>query len=417
MTSEVMVMNTNGIALGADRAVSSEDDRVCYMTDKIIGFSGPHAIGAMMYGSADIFHVQWKTLIRLYEQQLEESFETVKDYALHFIHFLNHQVSQGFMEDIHEVRYLESVMACELDKLYVSLLELHEETHRCCSRICQPDEIQDFYKEKAASFLQKRKQELQEKDYPAPLNEEDADKLSEEYGQQIDSWIPERFEEYLYAEEWTETVKSILVLSVVKDFSHKLSGIIFAGYGSQNIFPSAHLLIIDGKVNGKVKFFTRRYSVHPDRRSLIVPFAQRDMAKAVMNGIHEEMEEQLSDGLHKDLRNIHKVIMPQIKEYLEEEEARTAVQKEINSALQFICKRYEDRLAQLKNEKFSEPLLHSIKMLPAKELASVAESLVHIAPLKGNGVTGETSRQSADVAIITKDRGFAWKRRGGKHEL
>ncbi|WP_062106531.1 hypothetical protein [Bacillus niameyensis] len=416
MTSEIIVMNTGGIALGADRAVTVGRDRTCYMADKIFGFSGKHAIGAMVYGSGNMFHVPWETLIRLYEQQLKEPLNTAKDYALNFIHFLNKQDSQEFMADIHEVRHLENTMASELDKLYGYLSELHQETHREYSRIRQPEEIQELYKEKAAAFLQKSMQELLEKDYPTQLNEEDEDKLLNEYGQQAESWISERFEKYLYEEEWIETIKSILILPMIKDFSHQLSGIIFAGYGDQDIFPAAHLLIIDGKVNGKTKFFTRQYLVHPDRRSLIVPFAQRDMAKTVMHGIHEEMEKELSEGLHKDIRNITKLIMPKINEHVEEEEGRVAIQKEFNSALQFIYKRYEENLAKLKREKFSAPLLHSIKTLPAKELATVAESLVQIAPLKGNGLAMETAKQSTDVAIITKDQGFVWKKRGGNHE-
>ncbi|KGX89224.1 hypothetical protein [Pontibacillus litoralis] len=413
MTSEIVVMNTGGIALAADRAVTVGKEKASYLVDKIFGFSGNHAIGAMTYGSGGMFHVPWKTLIHLYEQQLEGPLDTLEDYALDFIRFLNEHACKEYLTDIHEVRHLENVMFHKLNQLYEDLSELHQETHHQNSRIRSPEEIQDLYKEKAKAFLHKSMQELQEKDYQEQLNNEDEEMLFEEYGHQAESWIAEKFEKYLYEEEWTETMKTILILTLIKDFSHLLSGIIFAGYGRQDIFPSVHLLIIDGKVNGKTKFFTRQYKVHQDRRALIIPFAQRDMAKAVMNGIHEELEEQLSADLLKDFKNITKVMIPRIKEYVREDEVRDAIKKEVDSALRFIFKRYEENLVKLKREKFSEPLLHSIKTLPAKELAAVAESLVHIAAFKGNeSVTMETAKHSADVAIITKDGGFSWKKRG-----
>lgn len=130
-------------------------------------------------------------------------------------------------------------------------------------------------------------------------------------------------------------------------------------------------------------------------------FVQREMVKNKMNGIHEEREEQLSEGLHKDLGNITRIIMPKIEGHVKEE-TRDSIQQEFNSVLQFIHKRYEDNLVKLKMENFSALLLQGIKMLPVKELLSIAESLVHIAPLKGNGHAMETAIQSADVAVITK---------------
>ena len=58
------------------------------------------------------------------------------------------------------------------------------------------------------------------------------------------------------------------------------------------------------------------------------------------------------------------------------------------------------------------PILESIGSLPKDELASMAESMIHITSLKRKIASDlETVGGEIDVAIISKGDGFIWKKR------
>jgi len=67
-----------------------------------------------------------------------------------------------------------------------------------------------------------------------------------------------------------------------------LSGVVVAGFGAEDYFPSLASYEFDGMVLGSIKY-TKDRSVDIDRSAdaaAIVPFAQRDSVRAFMEGIH-----------------------------------------------------------------------------------------------------------------------------------
>lgn len=81
MTAEIVVMNTGGIALASDSAVTIGGRKVYNSANKLFGFSDKHTVGIMIYGSISMFHVPWETLIKVYQKTLDSNpFDTVKEY-------------------------------------------------------------------------------------------------------------------------------------------------------------------------------------------------------------------------------------------------------------------------------------------------------------------------------------------------
>ena len=75
------------------------------------------------------------------------------------------------------------------------------------------------------------------------------------------------------------------------------------------------------------------------------------------------------------------------------------------------AKEFARKIARLKNN-YTQPILSSVSSLPKKELANMAESLIHITSIKRKVDSNlETVGGHIDVSIISKGDGYIWKRK------
>jgi hypothetical protein len=93
MTAEIAIMNKEAIALAADSAVTinTASGRKIYNTvNKLFTLSKYSPVGIMVYGRADLMGVPWESIIKVYRSEAGDvTFKTLKEYATHFIAFLN----------------------------------------------------------------------------------------------------------------------------------------------------------------------------------------------------------------------------------------------------------------------------------------------------------------------------------------
>jgi hypothetical protein len=86
-----------------------------------------------------------------------------------------------------------------------------------------------------------------------------------------------------------------------------MTGLVFAGFGSTELFPSLLSLDRNGIIAGQLKIRTTRH-VDIDRRSPsransswesvdVIPFAQTDMAKRFLVGIDADFESKILDAV------------------------------------------------------------------------------------------------------------------------
>lgn len=410
MTAEIVVMNTGGIALASDSAVTIRERKVYNSADKLFPFSGNHTIAVMIYGSASMFHVPWETLIKVYENTLDShAFDTVKEYMEDFLRFLNENQYNQFMSEINEERYIENTLYANITHLYHQLSDINKSLYSEYGELSLQDEIQAIYIQQAEEFLNNRIQTLEEKAFPNGFNESDYERLFEKYEKRIEELIHGEFEHQLYIEDWLEGIKYIMVQSLVKEFSDNYSGIVFAGYGDKEIYPSVHVLIVDGKINHKTKYFTRKKTINHSTHAVILPFAQRDMIRSFLDGVHEDVEDFISIVLKSEFHSITDRLIDRLKDHFHEEVMVEEVEDEMAEAFKHVYNRYQKKLSSYKREKFIDPILDVVESLPAKELAHIAESLLNITSLKRKfSIAMETVGGPIDVAVITKGDGFTW---------
>ncbi len=86
-------------------------------------------------------------------------------------------------------------------------------------------------------------------------------------------------------------------------FSERMTGLMFAGFGSRELFPSLQTVEIDGMIAGRLKLrlinkigIDREVSDNGEiarRRVQIIPFAQTDMAQRFLEGIDPRLEHEV----------------------------------------------------------------------------------------------------------------------------
>ena len=114
MTAEIAVMNQEAVALAADSAVTIVDGeneevtKIFTSANKLFALSQYHPVGIMIYGNTRLGEVPWETVIKLYRDHLgTEGRETIEDYTLDFIRFIDVQASK-FRIDQEGVRWPRS---------------------------------------------------------------------------------------------------------------------------------------------------------------------------------------------------------------------------------------------------------------------------------------------------------------------
>lgn len=180
MTAEIVVMNTGGIALASDSAVTIGRKKVYHSANKLFGFSERHTVGMMTYGSASMLDVPWDTLIKVYKNTLgADPFETVEQYKEDFLQFLNKNEYDQFMSEVNEERYIKSTLYANVIDLYEELSHMNKNLYSEHGELRLQDEIQEMYVHMVGEFLHNRRIKLKEKKFPKGFNQSDYEPLLE----------------------------------------------------------------------------------------------------------------------------------------------------------------------------------------------------------------------------------------------
>ena len=117
MTSEVVVMNSLGVALASDSAATvnnGEGGKVFNTADKLFMLSKRQPVGVMVYDNAAILGVPWETIIKMFRRQLDSKpFANLEDYGRALVAYLdnNERLFPPALQDRFYLRSLETLYA------------------------------------------------------------------------------------------------------------------------------------------------------------------------------------------------------------------------------------------------------------------------------------------------------------------
>lgn len=193
--------------------------------------------------------------------------------------------------------------------------------------------------------------------------------------------------------------------------SEGYSGLVFAGFGDEEMFPSLVEVVTDGAIGNTIKAHTKQ-AVDIDRaqmRMAVMAFAQGEMVGRFMEGVDRHylayLHRYLARILHKVAREILETGAP---EGGLTEEQETDLETIVSSNLED----FEQAANRVRQERFILPVLEIVAHLPKEELASMAEALINLTSLKRRvSMEEESVGGPIDVAVISKGDGFVWIKR------
>ncbi len=404
MTSEVVLMNSDAIALAADSATTvtywedgKELKRYFKGANKIFQLSSNEPVGLMTYSSADLQGVPWGLLVKLFrEHSSYSSHPTLKGYSESFFDFLTEQ-NQCFTEE-----YQESLIIDRM--LQASIFALNKVVTDEVVKNASETERDVLIK----STLSELKKEIDGSEYFSNL---DLDLLDDLRGKLRSFAVGVLTNSPLISDvsnmiDYNE-LYDLSFNSVFKKGSNFLNytGLVFTGFGDEEVFASMHHYVVYGIFGGQLIYEEIEDSyraISPSNTSEIVPIAQSDMLSTFMYGASSDTMSEIEKVFYVSLSRFANSFCK--KHNIEDDD----LDEEKDKALaEFVRNTYYHLI-----DNHSDPLRRVVSMLPIDELAELGETLISLESLKER-VTKPSESVSGpiDVAVISKGDGFIWIKR------
>lgn len=405
MTAVIGILNKQGIALAADSAVTvmgGNQKKIYNTANKIFTLSKFHPVSIMIYSSSAFMQTPWEIIIKLYRKKLSDNkFDTINEYKDDFIQFLKD--NKYFTTDEGQLHNLKQFIYWNLSNLKDAVL-----------RKLTDEKTEEELK---IEFVELFKKELQNiidsyADGKSTLN------VFEKYSlEEFDKYIREGiieickliFEDIEFKEDFIELlIKQYHCVLTSNNFLGIETGLVFAGFGDKEIYPSLISVNIAEAFDNKLRYFeNRNVQISDKNNGAIQPFAQTDVIDMFLTGIDPNMDRAYFSIFQDTLKKYHSFIGDSIKDLNEE------ISKKIKTLnIDEVSKEFYNEMEKVKRELQIIPTVDTVSILSKEDLSEMAESLIYLTYLKRRISSDEESVGGPiDVAIISKGDGFIWKKR------
>jgi hypothetical protein len=213
--------------------------------------------------------------------------------------------------------------------------------------------------------------------------------IVDKYADLVDKARKDVFEKLPLSTRSLNQLRKISASLFSKDiFPVDISGVVIAGFGQRDTFPSLKSFDIDIIANNKLKYKERLSAgISFDNDATIIPFAQREMVVTFMEGIDPYLENHMEGYLSEIFDRYPEIIVENIGKF--DDDKRRSLRKKLRTVSNKIFKDYQEHVGKYRRDNYVDPVIRVIGMLPRDELAAMAESLVNLTSFKRK-VTMET---------------------------
>ncbi|MDD1673077.1 MAG: hypothetical protein LUP99_01550 [Methanomicrobiales archaeon] len=416
MTAEIVLMNRESIAIAADSAVSlmggqtESPQKIFTSANKIFDLSPAHSICFMIFNYASFMGIPWGIIFTQYRKKIKNStFATTEEYAKNFIDFLANE--EDLVPPEGEENYFMTNSYHYFLSIKQSIMQNASDLVKTSGGITEKDVMNV-----PASTIQGLYDNLIAAPYATSMTEEDFTRLQITYDEKLTQAITDVFEALPLSETSVTQLKAIAALYFVKSagtldsLSQDFSGVVIAGFGEKDIFPSLVAYWIEGRLNKKLKYTEKKNTkISFKNGAEIVPFAQHEMVDIFLSGMDSAFEEALLHSIAATLYTYPEAMIESIEELSDEMKAKYKSTFQVNT--DEIVKNLTEELNNYRMSNFI-PIINVVVALPKSELAAMAESLVNLTSLKRRvSMQAETVGGPVDVAVISKTDGFVWIKR------
>lgn len=410
MTCEVAVANRLGIALAADSAATftqSGTGAQTYATgaNKIFQLTEFDPVGCMIFNNSALAGIPWELLIKAYRSQKTAVEPSIAKYCDDFKDYVEGTRSSGLLPE--SVKVLSSAVA--LRTSFVQVLEALREGVQAMRGALPLD-----FSTLVPVVLQKIRESNDAEQIPSPLSESDFERLRSDHLAELSESArialqgPEllHFKDHVIPGDLAELAIHTLLHRPYQVLRHLYTGIVFAGFGSEQFLPSCMSLKVYGFVAGKLltehgEGFTMD---HTGRDCFIQPFATRSMVETFMLGASSNVYGYVHRRFHEAARGICTTAIKEAGQPVD----ISRIEEHIKAATDGFMHGWINDVSKV----HLLPLLRIVGGLSLEELAELADTLVMLESLKEK-VTYRTQSVGGpvDVALITKSDGLVWIKR------
>jgi len=408
-----VIMNKEAVALAADSAVSlvtgpaENPQKIFTSVNKIFGLSGNHTVSLMIYNNASFLGIPWEPIITRFGESLGPSpLPTLADYAERFLSFLKSE-QELITADI-EKQYFSSVIYT----YYLSFRQIFQQNALEIIRVqgvISEDQIGDIVAEKIHEVYTK----ITRAESVPGVDQSLINDLYTAYDDITTRAIAEVLEQLPIPDLARAQLKEIPFLlfgkfaGILDPVSQNFSGMVIAGFGEKEIFPSLVTYAIEGRLSGALKYKEiENKKITLETGAYVIPFAQREMVDIFMSGIDPRLTDALVESLSEIFHEYPQAIIDSIETMNDAEKSNLKTQFQPKSDELVV------RISSYMNNYRASnvvPIINVVISLPKTELAAMAESLVNLTSLKRKvSLQAETVGGPVDVAVISKRDGFVW---------
>ncbi|MFN3835346.1 MAG: hypothetical protein ACK4NO_05550 [Glycocaulis sp.] len=407
MTSEVLIMNRQAVALAADSAVTyggGPDPVVTLEAEKILPLNG--SVALMVYSRGDVLGRSWSQIAHAFRQQHgSREFETVSECAKAFFAFVDG--NRKLFPEREEREEFEELMRAA----FLTLLN-HARAMASYPGAGYEDDADAF----EATLELYRAHLAHDESGRARPDLEVFEALTRErfyelYGELLDQLIAEALGAFGQEEAMRARLFDFAYMIVTKPaFLEPFAGLVFAGLGAGDTFPVVDhhyaSILVDG-VMKRSHDETTQVGVNDGPNAFVRTFAQADMTHAFLRGIHPLMFDMM---ISMNFVTNEAAAEAALREAgLGPEAAGEVMEKLHQGALSSLTGQFIRATHAVSHAEFIEPFIQVVAASGKRQIAETAKSLVELNILKSNlhmtqtGVGGDV-----DVVMISRTGGLEW---------
>jgi hypothetical protein len=161
------------------------------------------------------------------------------------------------------------------------------------------------------------------------------------------------------------------------------SGLVFAGYGKNELFAQARVWRVNGRLDSKTRRVKRNtFSVSTTHPSLILPVAQEGVIHSFLKGLHPEVNQMVSD-----------IVDDLASQFANGLTLAQEIKEQFDAAI----------------SKRGDEVARAVEFLPPGDLAMVAGGLIHMTALRNRAtITADTVGGPIDLLLLSRADGIRW---------
>jgi hypothetical protein len=416
VTAEIAIFNKTAVALAADSAVTMQIEggqKIYNTVNKLFTLSKYRPVGVMVYGASEFMGVPWESIIKEHRRELGKAkHAALRGYVDAFMAWM--ATAKLLFPDTLQAQILTATITGYLGQIKREIDE-KVAASLAAKEAVDPERV----KQVVTEIIVLHRNRSQAIPRLATVKADYEQKFLERHADEIEKACKSVFQELPFSPEALAALLEILPAIFCRDsFGAGTSGIVFAGFGDDEIFPSLIHCSLETLVDGILKWkeVQTGWVDHFTNNATIIPFAQREMVDTFLSGVDPAYKNMVFGVLHQVLRTSADQIFDMIPEAALANKKNLV--KAINDKIPEVLNAFDSRLNEYSQRRHIAPIMSAVAALPKDELAAMAESLVNLTSFRRKISTeAETVGGQIDVAVISKGDGFIWIKRKHYFEI